>query len=196
MKKIDKPLLVRINDFESHLKFLIEAIDNAQTKDYIYYKQIAGELRVLVADKKPKNRLMIKLMDELGYKLVLPPPSGGAFKRDWSILKNKNIETVKDLDFKTYCEFGHVGVINGKDYIIPDFIRDIAQNEGSGHEAPDLSEDMAAANDFLLMNIPSHIYALLPIARTICRAGITFLKDLINDKNYKPRFNWDKNIVK
>lgn len=182
---IKKPFNLRITEFEAHLKFLIEAINKSKS-DYIYYKQVAAELRVLVADKNQKNQLMLSIIREMGLSLNLPRPNISLLGK-WSILENKKCIEVEDINIHDYCNKGFGAVLNGRSYTINELIRIIAQQEGSSHESSELHVDLVIGNS-------GNIYMLNCIARNVARSGLTLLKKLIEDENYIPRFDWSKNI--
>jgi hypothetical protein len=72
----------RIRDCETHLAFLKEARDNYRT-DRERYKQVAGELRVLVCKFGNNKPLLLDLMDEYGFDYKVQPaapPAGPPLK--------------------------------------------------------------------------------------------------------------------
>jgi hypothetical protein len=80
--RVPKPRDERIRDCETHLAFLKEARDNYRT-DRERYKQVAGELRVLVCKSKSNKPLLLDLMDEYGFDYLVQraaPPAGPPLK--------------------------------------------------------------------------------------------------------------------
>ena len=71
--RIQKPLEQRLDECETHLYFLWDA-RRLYPDQRDRYKQIASELRVLVGDHKPKRRLLLSLMNELGFSYDVQPP--------------------------------------------------------------------------------------------------------------------------
>jgi hypothetical protein len=72
----------RIRDCETHLAFLREARHNYRT-DRERYKQVAGELRVLVCKSRNNKPLLLDLMDEYGFNYEVQPaapPAGPPLK--------------------------------------------------------------------------------------------------------------------
>jgi hypothetical protein len=192
-KKFPKTILARTRDCEAHIKFLSEAIKNSE-KDAIYYKQVSAELRVLVADKKPKNCLLLTLMDDLDARLSLHPPTNvrPGYTPKWSIVNNKG--EVEDwegnIPFRKYCESGYKRSVLGKNYTIAEFIRTVSQQEGSSHDASHIDEKLAFSHQLQILGLPSHVYSLLKLAKQIELVAIDFLRFIIKNRNYKPIYEW------
>lgn len=72
----------RMQECETHLAFLKEARENYRT-DRERYKQVAGELRVLVCGSRQNKPLLLDLMDQYGFRYEVQrpaPPAGPPLK--------------------------------------------------------------------------------------------------------------------
>ncbi len=135
--QIDKTIYGRLNDCEAHIYFLECALNEYSKGKAIHYKQIAGELRVLVADKTAKNRLLIELMKDLGIE----------YRFDY---EDKKVTIEEFLD-----SFG--AVLNHTKFSKVKLIREISQNEGSSHESKTLPHHLAVGHSFKVNDIPKII---------------------------------------
>lgn len=190
-KKLPRPHLARLRACEAHVHFLKEARRRFETEDAMYYKQVASELRVLFADKKPANRLLLSLLKPLGVTLELNPPKPPS--PGWSIHRNGKTEIWKGkIPVETYCEYGFVCFIEGRVFTVGEFVREVAQNEGSSHEAPHLSEVFRAWHSLHLVGLPSHVYALQSHARTLGGAAEDFMRFVVANRGYKARYEWNQ----
>lgn len=188
IEKFPKPLLVRARDCEAHTRFLIEAIERFKD-DPIYYKQIAAELRVLVADKNPKNRVLLSLMKDLHVTVsihppALPPHAFHVLEQGEERLWEGNIPA------EVYCERGFVANIRGRRYTVVEFVRMVAQQEGSSHESTHLDETLAYSHSIMLGGAPSHVRVLMSVARNIKMVAIDFLSYIVARRAYPARYEW------
>ena len=190
-RRIPRPLLARLEACEAHAHFLREANRRFENDDPMYYKQVASELRVLFADKRPANRLLLSLLEPLGVDLELNPPRPPS--PGWSVHRNGKVEIWKGkIPVETYCEQGVVCVIAGRVFTVGAFVREVAQNEGSSHEAPQLSEVFGEWHSLQLLGLPSHIYALKPLGRTLGGAAEDFMRFVVANRGYRPRYDWSE----
>jgi hypothetical protein len=189
-QKFPKTLLRRAHDCEAHIKFLSETLDKSLEDDPVYYKQVAAELRVLVADKAPKNRILIKLMSDLQVSISINLPIHPPHK--WEIIgKDKQIEDYnKPIPIKLFCEKGLVCILKGEPYSNNELIRLIAQQEGSSHESSHIDKALAMSHSIHFGGVPSHVYALRVIGKNIRSAGVSFMKYIISNRQYPARYDW------
>lgn len=163
--QIDKTIYGRLNDCEAHIYFLECALNEYSKGKAIHYKQIAGELRVLVADKTAKNRLLIELMKDLGIE----------YRFDY---EDKKVTIEEFLD-----SFG--AVLNHTKFSKVKLIREISQNEGSSHESKTLPHHLAVGHSFKVNDIPVHIEQMIIDARYILGASREFIKYMHDSFNYQ-----------
>jgi len=170
---IEKSFFGRLSDCEAHIYFLDIAVDNYYNKHMIHYKQVAGELRVLVADNSRKNNgIIIDLMDDLGLE----------YRFDYD---NKKV-TIKEF----MSDFG--GVLNRKKFTKAELVRAIAQNEGSSHESKSLPDHIALGHSFKINGIPIHIEQLMIYSKYIVGASKEFIKYMKDNHKYEPQYlNFD-----
>lgn len=188
-RRIPRPLIARLEACEAHVRFLREAMQRFESEDPIYYKQVASELRVLFADKKPKNRLLLSLLEPLQMELDLNPPKPPS--PGWSVHRGGKTEIWEgNIPISTYCEHGFVCFIHGRVFTVGEFIREVSQNEGSSHEADQLSAVFRDWHSLHLGGLPSHIYALRPVGRTLCKAAEDFMRFVVVHRRYPARYDW------
>jgi hypothetical protein len=72
--RVRKSAEERLRDCETHLAFLREA-RNKYRSDRERYKQVAGELRLLVCESSNNKPLLLDLMEEYGFKYEVQPPA-------------------------------------------------------------------------------------------------------------------------
>src|SRR5258708_39668626 len=72
-RRIPRPTQERIAACEDHLFFLHESL-KLFPQQRGRYKQIAGELLVLVCETRQNEPLLLDLMNELGLSYNVPPP--------------------------------------------------------------------------------------------------------------------------
>lgn len=188
-RRIPRPCVARVEACEAHAHFLREARRRFENEDPMYYKQVASELRVLFADKKPANRLLLSLLKPLRVGLELNPPKPPS--PGWPVHQSGKTEIWEGkIPIEIYCEHGVVCSIKGRVFTVGAFVREVAQNEGSGHEAPQLPEVFGEWHSLHLLGLPSHVHALGPLGRTLGGAAEDFMRFVVANRGYKPRYDW------
>lgn len=128
---ISKSDATKFSDLEAHIVFLDSAL-RKMSKDYIWYKVVAAELRVLIGDTKHANRLLPYCLERFKYRATLGPSEGMAF----NIITAEGIERWdrERMPFDLWCEKAHAISLGDRHFSIADFARAVAQQEGSAHE--------------------------------------------------------------
>src|SRR5262245_54219879 len=201
--RVPKSAEERMRDCETHLAYLNEARDNYRT-DRERYKQVAGELRVLVCKTKKNKPLLLDLMDEYGFNYEVqrdpagPPVKGpiplvgwrddpvqqelarefeqalGDEKKLAALLAQKESLNVA-LPLRRYVDEGLAAYIAPQDYSYNRLTCAIAEQCGIAHEDEAIEEGLAAMQCILIGNDHSHIRVLISFADTILHAGLEFL---------------------
>jgi len=213
--KVPKSAEERMRDCETHLAFLKEARDNYST-DRERYKQVAGELRVLVCKTKSNKPLLLDLMDEYGFSYpVQRGPSGPPVKgpiplvgwRDDPVQQelakeleqalgdeqklnafSARLESVNvALPLRRYVDEGLAVYIAPQDYSYNRLTRAIAEQCGVAHEDVAIEEGLAAMQSFVIGNDHGHIRTLITFADTILHAGLEFLTFMVVTRDYPLR---------
>jgi len=167
---IEKSIPKRLNDCEAHIYFLENALYDYANKNKVHYKQVAGELRVLVADNAgvTKHGLLIDLMDDLKIE----------YKFDYGDKKVSIKEFLSD--------FG--AVLNRKSFTKKELIKEISQQEGSSHDTKFLKDHLVVAHSFQINGNAVHIEQMILDARYILGASKEFIRYMKNNFEYKPSF--------
>ena len=182
-----KSLEERLAACEYHARLLLRALHGMKS-DPMDYKQVAGQCRVLVADHKPKNRLLLRVIEETGVAVELPP---GPPLYEWTVMEKGAVERWKrPIPLDTFCERGLAFVYRGRKYSVADFIKLVSQQEGTSHEAPDSTEPVAAARSWTLGDLPGHAMAIERIGKSVCIGAQNFFQTLIRDYGYEARYEW------
>lgn len=185
--RFPKTVGARLVECEAHTVFLDKALRN-MGEDPISYKQVASELRVLVAEHKPDNRLVQSLMDELGVSIDVKPSDQGC----QVVRKGGVVEPWEgSIPFKDYVEIGLACVVSRRPYKNGEFIRMVAQQEGSSHESTSLDEALHVSYNFVFDGVPVHVHQLAAIGRTVRSVAVDFIRHLIANRGYAPRYDWD-----
>jgi len=215
MKKVNKTSEGRLRDCESHLFFLWDArrLCNEQRDRY---KQVAAELRVLVADHNPKQRLLLSMMDEFGFSYDVQPPGPPLDKQPIPMVGWRNdpehqalTQQVQDamgdpqklqaalaaqealrrpVPLPEYIERGLAVFISPYDYSYARLARDIAQQIGSGHESSNVDVPLAQMGNIVIGGEEGHIVTLLNFADLILHVGQLFIGHMVEEFKYKPKY--------
>ena len=215
MERVPKTKSRRLADCETHLFFLWDAL-----RQYPHqpdrYKQIATELRVLVADHQPKQRLLLAMMKEYAFKYDVPPPGPPFHKqpipmvglRDDPVERKlteelkqalgdpealskvlvKQAQLRRPVPFAEYVEKGLAAYIKPRDYSFSDLVRTIAQQEGSGHESTTVDKPIAQMRQITIGGDPSHIAALIKFSEDVLKVGWAFIAFVVKNHAYKPKY--------
>ena len=215
MERVPKTKSQRLADCETHLFFLWDAL-----RQYPHqpdrYKQIATELRVLVADKKPKQRLLLAMMDECAFMYDVQPP-GPPFDKQpilmvgWhddpvqrklteefkqalgdpealSTVQAKQAKLRHPVPFAEYVGKGFAVYIKPRNYSFSDLVRAIAQQEGSSHESTAVDKPLAQMRQITIGGDPGHIAPLIKFSQDVLKVGAAFMAFVAKNHAYKPKY--------
>jgi hypothetical protein len=211
--RVSKSPEERIRDCETHLSFLQEARDKYPT-DRERYKQVAGELRVLVCKTNRNKPLLLDLMDEYGfYYEVQRDPAGPPVKGPMPVVGWRDDPVQQELareveqalgdeqklnallarqeslnialPLRRYVDEGLAVYIAPQDYSYNRLTRAIAEQCGVAHEDEAIEEGLAAMQCILIGNDHSNIRVLISFADTILRAGLEFLAFMVATYRYQ-----------
>lgn len=214
-KRIHKAPEQRLVEAETHLYFLWDA-RRLYRDQPDRYKQVAAELRVLVAEHKPDHRLLISMMDHYGFTYEVQPPGPPLDKQSipmvgWrddptqhalateledALGKGEKLEAVlqkqaalrRPVHFSEYVEKGLAVYIAPYDYSYQDLVRAVAQQEGSGHEDRLVDESLAQMHSVRLGNEETHIAVLINFADLVIKVGSFFITHVVHNHGYQPRY--------
>lgn len=215
MEKVSKTIKGRLYDCEAHLYFLWDARRLCK-EQRDRYKQVAAELRVLVADHAPKNRLLLTMMEEFKFEYEVQPPGPPLNKEpipmvgwredpDQQALTKQVEEAMgdpkkmkaslaaqealrKSVSLTEYIERGLAVYIKPYDYSFGRLVRDIAQQIGSGHEDSKVDAPIAHMSNIVIGGEESHIVTLLNFADLINHVGQLFIGHLVQEHDFVPRY--------
>lgn len=215
MEYLSKTTEARLRDCEAHLFFLWDArrLSNEQRDRY---KQVAAELRVLVADHNPKYRLLLVMMDDFEFDYNVQPQSppfdmqpitmvGWRKDPEYQKLtqqvqdamgdpqKLKNVVAAqkalrRPVPLSEYVESGLAVFIKPYDYSYGRLVRDIAQQMGSGHEGLHVDVPLAQMGNIVIGGEESHIVTLLNFADLIIHVGQLFIGHMVKEHGYEPKY--------
>ena len=203
-----------MQDCETHLSFLKEARDQFEV-DRERYKQIAGELRVLVCKSRTNKPLLLDLMDHYGFVYEVQPPGppldksaiplvgwrydsvqqdltkaleeayGDQAKLSEVLARQASLRVA--LSLRRYVDEGLAVFARPYDYSFRDLTRAIAEQSGVAHEDEAVEEGIAAMQRVHLGGEHSHIVALINFADTVLSAGMEFLAFMATNRGYQLR---------
>lgn len=175
-------------DFEIHLKLLFENIEKMR-EDFAYYKSVAAEMRVLVSDKNPKKRLFFEIMRIFDYKIENMKNDRHPYT--WTMLNINNKDTYQkdEISLENYCERCLAVGVEGVNFTVNEFVRLIAQEDGSSHDSNSVDRAIAVSGSYFFNGFPGHISVLEHSSKIIRYHGVNMMKDLIK-KGITPRYNW------
>jgi hypothetical protein len=212
--KVVKSIEERMLDCETHLSFLSEARNNYWT-DRERYKQIAGELRILICQFGSSKPLLLDLMDHYGFVYEVQPPGPPFDKQPIPLVGWRDDvaqqELAKELEealgdekkltaiparqasyrsalpLRRYVEEGLAAFIQPYEYSFAKLTRAIAEQSGGAHEDEAVEEGIAAMRNFRIGNDESHIATLIKFSDTVLAAGLEFLAFMEASHGYQPR---------
>jgi len=212
-RKIPKTPEQRLAECETHLYFLWLARQHYTNKPE-HYKQIAAELRILVADRKPARRLLLAMMQEYGFTYDVQPP-GPPFDKNpipmvgWrddltqqAIVKelqaaegdNEKMAAVlektaslrRPIPFDEYVEKGLAVWVEPYDYSYQDLVLAISQQIGSSHEDSAVEEPIIKMQHVLIGDHESHITTLIGFTDLVLKVGVSFIRYVSDQHGYEP----------
>lgn len=213
-QRIQKSPLQRIEECETHLYFLWDAL-RLYARERDRYKQIASELRILVADHRPKRRLLLSLMKEYGFEHNVEPPRVpihgpipmigwrddpqdtalseeiAAAIGDEQKLKSafeKQAAMARAIPLSEYVEKALAVSIAPFNYSYQDLVLTIAQQVGSSHEDEAVDEPLVRLRQVLIGGSEGHIAPMIAFADLILDVGERFIKFLAEKHAYRPKY--------
>ena len=213
--QVEKPLIDRFHDCECHLRFLYDDFEK-MTKAPTYYKKVAAELRVLVADTKPKQRVLIRLMKELNFDFKVTPKvkrfgkPAFPFENKWGLHLVKPLSEIKQLhllsntslsedgnpmklSFDDYLEHGLCVSFHGDNFSVRKYILEIAQSDGSSHESDKIHKGIQESKSTYFNGVNALPASLGPIAQLVLSVGLKFLIHSVDNYGHKlHEFNLDR----
>jgi hypothetical protein len=177
---------------------------------------VAAELRVLVADHNPKNRLLLEMMKEFNFDYSVQPPGPPFDKQPISMVgwqKDPDHQALtqqvqdamgdprkmedalaaqaalrRPIRLPEYIESGLAVYIKPYDYSFGRLVRDIAQQIGSGHEGLNVDAPLAQMGNIVIGGEESHIAALLKFADLIIHVGQLFMGHMVQEHAFEPKY--------
>ncbi len=212
-KKIRKPPELRLRECEEHLYLLNESLERYR-QNAVHYKQVASELRVLVADQKPSQRLLLAMMAEYDFSYDVQPSKEPIHARipmvGWrddpehkamceeaeaclgdeekiKTLVEKQAAMARPVPFAEFVERGLAVFIAPHDISNRELVAVIAQQIGSAHEGTAVDESIVKLRHIRIGNEESHIVALIDLAHLVLRVGTQFLAHVVQQHGYQLR---------
>jgi len=214
-RRIPRPTQERTAACEDHLFFLHEALKLFPQQPG-RYKQIAGELRVLVCKTRKNEPLLLDLMDELGFNYDVHPPGppfdkhpidlvgwrddpgfqaltrevqqAAGDKQKLATILEKQARLRKSMPLREYTDKALAIFIRPFDYSYRDLILSVAQQCGSSHEDKDIDEPIAQMRSMVVGGVESHIAPLIGYARRVVDVGANFVLYSVEKGFYQARF--------
>ena len=210
-KKIRKTPELRLRECEEHLYLLNESLERYR-RNAVHYKQVASELRVLVADQKPSQRLLLAMMAEYDFSYDVQPskepihapipmvgwrddPEHKAMSEEVEAslgdeekikaLVEKQAAMARPVPFAEFVERGLAVFIAPHDISNRELVAVIAQQIGSAHEATAVDESIVKLQHIRIGNEESHIAALITFARLVLGVGMQFLAHVVQQYGYQ-----------
>ena len=204
---------------EDHLYFLWDAYRLYHEGQRPRYKQIAGELRVLVCKTQTNHPLLLDLMDAYKFTYDVHPPEMGIFPyrqsipmvgqsadphtREeaeaglWNTLKPEELARIREaaarpVPLHEFVDFGLAVSIAPDEYSYCRLALAVAQQFGSGHEDPKLDWSIADLRAIRTGEHSAAIGPLLSLAEVIIQAGTEFIAFLQDRHGYKPTYSWEQ----
>jgi hypothetical protein len=174
-------------DCESHLKFLEEAL-TAQTEDPYRYKQIAGELRVLVCKSGRNRPLLLDLMYGLGFDYHVPsdPRWGAPFRTAFKI--DPSGEGKQPASLREIIECGQAAYIGPEEWTYGELILAVAQQMGGAHEDATVDEGLMLLEQYIDRGYSGIGAALRDIGFLVLDAGKRFILYAVKHYGFQPHY--------
>jgi hypothetical protein len=214
-RTLPKSLEQRLNECETHLYFLWDARRLYRwQKDR--YKQIAAELRILVADQRHKSRLLLSVMELCGFRYEIQPPGPpfhqqpiplAGWRKDpvqqalakeveeavgdetkMAAVMAKQAALCRSLPLSEFLEKALAVEWSGHDYSFNQLICAVAQQVGSSHEDTAVDEPLVQLQKGMIGRDEAHIAPLVVIADLVREAGLHFLGFVEQHLGYRLRF--------
>ena len=213
--RIQKSREQRIGECETHLYFLWDAY-RLYPEQRERYKQVASELRVLVGDRKANRRLLISLMDDLGFVYEVQP-SGPPFDKQpipmvgWrddpehqalvqqlqeadgdngqlDALLERQAALRRPIPFVEYVDNALAVYIAPYEYSYRDLVLAVSQQLGSGHEDTAVDEPIVQMSQIVIGGDEGHIAPLINFAELVVEVGVQFIAFTAAEHGYKPKY--------
>jgi hypothetical protein len=185
--KVAKSLETRLRDCDCHCQFLSEALERFHAEP-VRYKQIAGELRVLLCKWGRNKPLLLDLMDELGVKHEMESRGPLPFHlvsdgENW-VAKNR-----RSVPLRMYVDDVVVMALRDQEYTPNRLIRTIAQQDGSAHEDYEIESLIAREGTwFWVGNAPAWADMLSRIGGLALVAAAKLLVHAIEKRDFAPAY--------
>jgi hypothetical protein len=189
---------------ESHLRFLGEALA-AYKSESDRYKQVAGELRVLVAATRWNRPLLLDLMDEFGFKYEVHPIPDLPFP----ITMVGDIHRPPEVDFtdmsadeiwayhrshgrpvplREFVDRALAVYVAPHEFSYRELILGVAQQIGVSHEDPTVDEALVHLEGFIIGGYSGYGAPLVHVANLVFNAGQSLLGMLVLAGRYVRQF--------
>lgn len=214
-KRIPKSREQRLRDCESHLYFLWDA-RRLYPREEERYKQIAGELRILVCETRHNRSLLLNLMDEHGFSYDVPP-TGPPFDKQpiamvgWrddpvhqrltrelasamgddakmAKVSEELIALRKPVPIREFVNRALAVYIAPDDYSYRDLTLAVAQQVGSSHEDDEVDEPLVKMQNIQIGRDQGHIAPLIGFSDLIIKVGSVFLGFVVQNQDYQPKY--------
>lgn len=214
--RIPKPISQMVQDCETHLYFLWDALRLFRNESE-RYKQIASELRILVCQHGRNKALLLNLMDEFGFVYEINPPADTPLPHEpiplvgWQddpvekqfaqelsgaigdeqklaeVLAKRALQR-RPLLLREFVDRALAVHIAPYDYSFKELTLAVAQQMGSSHEDDTIEEPLAKMLNIYFFGNPSYAAILVDFGRLVLNAGEQFLEFMIHTHNYEPKY--------
>jgi hypothetical protein len=202
-----------VRDCETHLFFLAEAHRQVYQK-IERYKQLASELRILVAERSRGSQpLLIYCMEKFGFSYEVQPSgppfenrpidmvgdmngpvyrqlgeeirTAGSDEEKLRKLIKKQAQLRRPVPFKEYVNNALAVYIRPKEYSYAELVRAIAQQMGGSHEAGSVDQTLAQMTNLKIGGVESHIVTLVEFANLVESVGMEYLGFMVSNHAYQ-----------
>lgn len=202
--KVPKERERLVSECESHLKFLAEALRAYET-DPDRYKQVAGELRILVCSTKTNKPLLLDLLDSCGLNYCVHPIPDLPFpitmvgdihkppEEDFSKLTPEEIWArhrvkAKPVPLRDFIDRGLAVFIAPYEFSYRDLILAVAHQIGGAHEDREVEVALLELEQFLIGGYSGYGAPLRHIGSLVFHAGKYLIRYIAESQGYKPHY--------
>lgn len=179
---ISKSDETKFSDLEAHIMFLDHSL-RMMSRDYFWYKVVAAEARVLVGDTKQNLRLLPYCVERFQFEAEL----------NTNLVVNTQGQLEEPggpLSIAAWCQTGYCASIYDKHFAVSEFVRTIAQQEGTSHEGNAIDWEIHQSHQEPVSGLPPHVVQLYKVAARIRLLAITFFSTMAHARHYETEYEW------
>ena len=214
-KRIQKSRDQRVDDCETHLYVLWDALRQyPQERDR--YKQSATESLILVCDKMRGRRLLLALMEEIGFSYDVQPSGPPRDKQPITMIRwkddpeyrnmanelqeanmdkqkldellEKQVALRRPVPFPEFVEGALAVYIKPYDYSYCQLVRAVAQQMGGTHEDTAVDEPLVRLSQYIIGGNEGHVAPLIGFTKLVIKVGSRFIASAAEIYGYEPRY--------